>query len=300
MKNSMKYFFGLVLLLTTASFVKLGAQEAAQFSQFFANRMFYNPAAMNSDGLFRLSLTDREQYLGTPNRPSYRLLNSSYFFDKQNMGVGVTFYQWNANIENNFLFKASYMYRLQVGYDAYINFGLNAGVKQRFLSNGILPSGEVYVSEGDEFNPNLDMGLGIEFNTSNIVAGVSVQSLPIKIGDNPTFEALHSYYYFGYNFLLDMDWSLFPMVAMRMAEGSANVDVSLRASYRDVVHFGLAYRLDAVVAMAGVSLGKNFSLSYAFDYNIGVTSRLYKPSHEIILTYRALFKRPDRPMLRSF
>lgn len=300
MKNIIRHFFGLVLLAAMAATCPLRAQEGAQFSQFFANRMFYNPAAMASDGLFRLSLTDREQYWGTPDRPSYRLLNGSYFFDKQNMGVGITFHQWNANIENNVLFKASYMYRLQVGYDAFINFGVNAGVKHRFLSNGVLPSGDVYVSDGEEFNPNLDMGLGIEFHTSNIVAGVSVQNLPIKIGDNPTFESLHSYYYFGYNFLLDENWALFPMVAMRMASASANVDVSLRASYRDVVHFGLAYRLDALVAMAGVSLGKNFSLSYAFDYNIGVTSRLYKPSHEIILTYRALFKRPDRPMLRSF
>ena len=84
---------------------RLQAQEAAQFSQFFVNRLFYNPAAINTDGLFRASLTDREQWWGTPNHPSYRLLNTSYYFKDKNMGVGMSLHQWNANVENNVVFK---------------------------------------------------------------------------------------------------------------------------------------------------------------------------------------------------
>lgn len=280
----------------------LRAQTDVQFSQFYANRLFYNPAAIQDDGLLRVSLTDREQYWGKdlPTRPSYRLLNGSYFFDEQNMGIALNVHQWNANIENNLLFNLAYMYRLQVGQDAYINFGLNIGAQHRFLSQGYLPSGEIFVPDAEKFNPNMDMGLGIEFHTTSILAGVSVQHLPIKIGDNPTFTALHSYYYFGYNFFLDENWSLFPIVAVRMAERQTNVDVSMRAVFKDILHFGLAYRLDALVGMAGVSLGKNFSLSYAFDWNIGRTNRLYKPSHELILTFRADFKKPDRPLLHIY
>lgn len=302
MKRIQNIFIVSILFVIVAMNGRVRAQVDAQFSQFYANRMFYNPAALNSDGLLRVSFTDREQYWGRdlPTRPSYRLLNGSYFFDDQNMGVGVTLHQWNANIENNVVFKASYMYRLQVGYDAYINFGLSLGVQHRFLSSGYLPSGEVFVPDQEKFNPNMDMGLGIEFHTSNILAGVSVQHLPIKLGDNPTFVALHSYYYFGYNFFLDEDWSLFPMIAMRMGERETNVDLSLRASYRDVVHFGMAYRLDALVFMAGVSLTKNFSLSYAFDWNVGTVSKVYKPSHELIITYRADLSKPDRPMILTY
>ena len=279
---------------------RLQAQEAAQFSQFFVNRLFYNPAAINTDGLFRASLTDREQWWGTPNHPSYRLLNTSYYFKDKNMGVGMSLHQWNANVENNVVFKLDYMYCLQVGHDADINFGVNLGVKRRFLSDGILPDGEMYVSTGDEFNPNMDMGLGIEFHTSEIVAGFSAQNLPIKIGKSPSMDAFHTYFYFGYNFELDPDWSLFPMVAARIAEKSDDVDVSLRAIYRDVLQFGVVYRLDAFVITAGVNINRNFGLSYAFDANIGKTSKAYKPSHELTLTYRADFKRPDRPLLPTF
>ncbi len=90
------------------------------------------------------------------------------------------------------------------------------------------------------------------------------------------------------------------MVAARIAEKSADVDVSVRAVYRDVVQFGLVYRLDAFVITAGVNIDRNFGLSYAFDVNIGRTSKAYKPSHELTLTYRADFKRPDRPLVPTF
>lgn len=305
MMESKNRFASILLLCSLAvaglSFSRLRAQENAQFSQFFNNRTFYNPAAMSSDGLLHVALTDREQYLGNYRHPSFRQLAGSYYFTERNMAIGWNLYQWNANIENNILFKINYMYCLRVGYDAYINFGINVGVKQRFLSAGTLPSGEPFVpTSEDRYNPNLDLGVGLEFHTSNIVAGVSVQNFPIKLGPNPYVEGLHSYYYFGYNFYLNDDWALMPLVAVRVAEKSANLDIQLRATYRDVVYFGATYRLDAVVVQAGVTLGKNFALGYAFDLNIGSTSKRFKPSHEIVLSYRGLFRSPDRPMILSY
>ncbi len=299
MKRIVEFGFGLILLVALVPASRLRAQSDAQFSQFYANRLFYNPAGMADDNLLHVSLTDREQYWGTAHHPGYRLLNGSYFFNDQNMGVGLTINQWNANIENDLTIKASYMYRLQVGYDAYVNFGVSVGMIHRFLRDGWLPDGSRFiVTDDDKFNPNLDLGLGVEFHTSHILAGVAVQHMPIKLGDNPARTALHSYYYFGYNFFLDEEWSLFPMLALRMGDRCTNIDLNVRAMYRDLVNFGVSYRLDALALMAGVNINKNFSLSYAFDINIGVTSRRYKPSHELIVTYRCGFRNPDRPLVK--
>lgn len=299
MKRIFEIGFCLVLLAVLVPARKACAQQDVQFSQFFAHRLFYNPAGMSDDKLLHVSLTDREQYWGTAHHPGYRLLNGSYFFDDQNMGVGLSFNQWNMNIENEILIKASYMYRLQVGYDAYVNFGLSVGMLHRSLREGYLPGGEKFVpADDDKFNPNLDMGLGVEFHTTHVLAGVAVQHFPIKLGDNPSRVGFHSYYYFGYNFFLDEDWSLFPMMAVRMGDRRTNIDLNVRAAYRDIVTFGVSYRLDAFVLMAGVNIYKNFSLGYAFDINIGATSRRYKPSHELIVSYRCEFRNPDRPLVK--
>lgn len=300
MKRMNAKVFGLILLAAVLPASRLCAQQDAQFSHFYANRLFFNPAGMSDDNLLHAGLTDREQYLGSGIQAcGFRMVNGTYFFSDQNMGAGFTAYQWNANIETNLIIKGSYMYRLQVGYDAYVNFGLNAGMIHRFLRQGYRADGEEFIpTPDDKFNPNLDMGLGVEFHTTNILAGVSVQHLPIRLGANPAREVLHSYYYFGYNFFLDEEWSVFPLLVLRMGERCTNLDMNIRAMYRDLVNFGISYRLDALVFMAGLNIDKNFAVGYAFDINIGSTNRVYMPSHELVLTYRCAFKNPDRPLVK--
>lgn len=105
--------------------------------------------------------------------------------------------------------------------------------------------------------------------------------------------ALHSYFYFGYNYEINQDWSLLPMLTLRTAASQVNLDVNLRCFYKDIVHFGASYRLDAVALMAGVNIGKYVSLSYACDININKATVKLMPSHEFILSFRGCFMCKD-------
>lgn len=304
-KINIKISFSIyVLVVLGLGMHRARAQQDVQFTQFYANRMFYSPAAMvGTDQLFRVSLTDREQWWGSgSDRPSYRTLNVSQFFTEQNMGIGLTVYEWNQNIETNLLAKLSYSYQLQVGREAWMSFGVNVGIMNGWYNDVVLPDGQGGGAVEDylEASPNMDLGLGIEFYTKELVAGVSVQHLPIKIGANPMTMLFHSYYYFGYNAPLSENWSLFPMIMLRTAGKSTNLDVSLRAFYRDIINFGASYRLDAVALMAGVNLGKHFTLSYSCDVPIGqIRNRFTKPSHELMLSFRGciMCKKKDAPLM---
>lgn len=283
-----KIISSVIVTFCLAAFSGLQAQEDAKFSQFYANKMFYNPAGMISDDLFRVSIVDKEQWWGSAQkgvRPSHRLLSVSQFFTQQNMGVALMVYQWQQNVVNNLAVKAAYSYHLQVNPESFISFGVNVGFFTNFIAKAITPSGTALPEGYLDQNMNMDLGLGIEFYNEEITAGVSVQHIPIRIGENPMMLSLHSYYYFGYDFQLDENWSLFPMLVLRNASRSTDVDINLRAFYRDIVYFGGSYRLDAVAILAGVSIGKNFSLGYACDINLGAI-KSYQPSHEFMLTYR--------------
>lgn len=272
-------------------------QQDAQFSQFYANRLFYSPAAIvGTDELFRVSLTDREQWWGGGrDRPSYRMLNATQYFMGKKMGVGLTVYEWNQNVETNLLARLSYAYHLQVGQEAFFSFGVDAGVLHGFYKGLILPDGSsgVDVDKDMKTKPNLDLGLGVEFYTREIVAGVSVQHLPIRITKESKKLQLHAYYYFGYLGKINRNWALYPMLVMRMAGKSTNLDASLRVFYHDLIHFGASYRLDAVAIMAGVNIGPHFTFSYACDIPLGnIRHRFTMPSHEFVLTYRGCLSCP--------
>lgn len=290
------------IVIITASLLALAGsargQQDAQFSQFYANRLFYSPAAIvGTDELFRASLTDREQWWGGGRkRPSYRMLNATQFFMDKKMGVGLTVYEWNQNVEMDFLAKLSYAYHLQVGQEAFMSFGLNAGVVHGFYKDLILPDGSMGadVDAAVKTKPNLDLGLGLEFYTREITTGISVQHLPIRITKESKKMVLHAYYYFGYMGKLNDKWSLYPMLVMRMAGKAANLDASLRVFYRDLLHFGASYRLDAVAILAGVNIGPHFTFSYACDIPLGsIRNHFTMPSHEFVLTYRGCLHCPN-------
>jgi type IX secretion system PorP/SprF family membrane protein len=291
-----KVFLSLLLL----GFSAMYAQEDVQLIQLYSNRLFVNPAGINGmDELFRVSLTDNEQYWGKDFagiRSSSRFLNVTQFFQKQHSGIGLTVYHQNQNVLNTVLIKASYAYHLQVGKEAFISLGASAGYIDGFIDHSVSYSGD-YISNNElnpEFEkPNLDVGVGIEFYTNEVVAGVSVAHLPIRIQQDATVFDMHSYYYFGYNHKINEYWRLFPMISLRLSNRSTNLDVSLRAFYREWVYFGASYRRDAVSIMAGVNIGQRFSIGYAIDLNIGSMNKMaaaagkhLRPSHEFILTYR--------------
>ena len=295
MKMMKKLIIAVAALLAMAGSGR--AQQDGQFGQFYANRLFFSPAAIvGTDELFRASLTDREQWwFGGKDRPSYRTLNATQFFMGKKMGVGLTVYEWNQNVEVNLLAKLSYAYHLQVGQEAFMSFGLNAGVMQGWYKNLILPDG-TYGQPVDidvKTKPNLDLGLGIEFYTREIVAGVSIQHLPIRLSKESKMLALHAYYYFGYLNRINRDWSIYPMLVMRMAGRSANLDINMRVFYQDLLHFGAGYRLDAVPLMAGVNIGPHFTFSYACEIPLGnIRNRFKMLSHEFVLTYRGCLHCP--------
>lgn len=282
----------------------LHSQEDARYAHFYENRMFYNPAGMTGDNLFRLSFTDREQWWGSEmknTRPSYRLLSASQFLPRYNMGVGLSVSQWNHNVVNNLSVKASYSYHLQIDHFNFLSFGVNVGFFDNFVSGSVLPNGD-YGVEIDKYvdqNMNIDLGLGIEYYNNEITAGVSVQHLPIKIGDNPAIMELHSYYYLSYDFELRMNWNLMPLLVLRQAGRTIDVDIGLRTYWKDIIYFGGTYSINEISFMAGVSLGKNFSIGYACDVNIGPL-KSYKPSHEFMLIFKGdwVEKRKSRSYLR--
>lgn len=272
------------------------AQDDVQLSQFFANKLYYTPASIDgTDGKFRASLMDREQWTGFgEGRPAYRMLNATQYFPEQKMGVGLSVSSFTQGIENIFNAKLAYAYHWQVEQHAFLSFGVSAGLLSTSFSEAVLPSGEQLGRQ--KTTMDLDAGLGVEFYTKTISTGAAVNHLPFKLNNKSYQLRPHYYYYFSYNFYVDKDWSIIPTLVLRNSSVISNVDINLRGYYRGFLMGGVSYRTDAVVVMAGVNLFDAVSLSYSFDINSGLTKKNgLGPTHEIVLSYRGyLFLKEKR------
>ncbi|MCL2412975.1 MAG: PorP/SprF family type IX secretion system membrane protein, partial [Bacteroidales bacterium] len=267
------------------AFGKIFAQDDALFTQFYANRLYFNPAATGFSDKFLASLTYRSQWAGDRSlsrheRPSYMLFSAAQFFADQRSGVGLTVYNARQHVQNNLLIKASYAYHLQVDEEAWLAMGVNVGLLSRGIRNGQTAGGDLI----NATNTMSDLGFGVEFYTPEITVGLSVQHIPAIIGSREERQHTHFYFYASYRYAIDDEWMVIPTVFLRNASFVTTVDAAVRVSYLNMFQLGVAWRRDAVALLFGISW-EDFSLGYSFDIHTGHI-RGARPSHEIVLSYR--------------
>ena len=284
----------LISLIVLFAFGKVFAQDDAQFTQFYANKLYYNPAATGYSDKLIGSAAYRMQWAGSPSvnakdRPSYMLFNAAQYIDDYRSGVGVSIYNARQHVQNTFQVKAAYAYHLQLNEDAFLSMGLNVGLMSKGVKNGLAPDGNP-ISETFTMS---DLGFGLEFYMQEFQVGVSTQHIPAILGAKEEREHTHFYYYGTYFHVIDEDWIVIPSVVFRNSSFITNVDLSARVSYQNMYQLGVAWRRDAISVLIGLTIQETFSLGYSFDihnsslaaYRAGNRQSL-RPSHEIMLTYR--------------
>ena len=275
------------------------AQDDAQFTQFYANRLFHNPAATGFSDKFQASATYRTQWAGSPTMsrqdlPNYILFNAAQYFANKRSGVGLTIYNATQHVQHILQVKGSYAYHLQVQEEAWLSMGINVGLLSRSIRNGIPVEGPMW----NESHTMSDLGFGLEYYTPELQVGVSAQHIPLIIGGSEERKHTHFYYYATYFHTINDEWKVIPSVVFRNSSFITNFDISTRISYLNMFQFGFSWRRDAVAFLLGFSFEDTYSIGYSFDIHTGTLNGA-RPSHEIVLSYRAhLFNREQDARLR--
>ena len=299
------YVFALFLLTIVSP--TAFAQGDPQFSLYMYNPLYYNPAAAGSEGVSRVQIVQRNQYLGYQTQgtgdgsaaQSTQMLSFNMPLAKLKSGIGIYALNDKYGPSINQAVQVSYAYRkaLKTGTLA---FGVQAGLFNRGFdfnqfrpsdpNDPLLPSGRI-----NQFKP--DIGVGVYYNTTDYWLGVSMTHLNgakySYITDRSTDPAnskayLTAGYRLGIGYNIDVQPSL--LVQYSTAEGirGSVATVNLLATYDNRIWAGVGYRLkDALMATAGVNLMRNNALrvGYALDITTGGTQIKSPTSHEILLSY---------------
>jgi type IX secretion system PorP/SprF family membrane protein len=280
---------------------KVFAQDDVQLTQFYANKLYYNPAATGISDKLNASATYRAQWAGSPTlsrkaRPNYILVNAAQYFADKRSGVGLTIYNASQHVNNNLQIKGTYAYHLQVQDEAWLAMGASLGLLHRSIKDGVTVGGYEY-HEGSYTMS--DLALGIEYYTPEISAGIAVQHIPVILGNKEMRQHTHWYYHASYIYEVDDEWRVIPSVFVRSSQGAVyNFDVSARVSYLNMFQLGLGLRKDAIAILAGFTFDDTFSFGYSFDIYTGQLNGA-RPSHEIVFSYKTqVLKKKDNNLER--
>lgn len=322
-------FFWIVLVIGLFASTVVKAQDP-QFSQFFANPLYLNPAFAGTGTYPRIATNYRNQWPSSGNTFStYSLSYDKYYLGlKGAIGLQAMYDREIGGSINTVQSSFVYCYHTKISDRFFFTSALQAGfiLKQFNTSNLIFPgminqengtiTGDyaIPVESGQKIFPDFTFGVvGMHDNyfvgfaashltqpNQSIVEGDHLGSLPMKFTLHfgaKTHEFVRALFskelYFSPNAIYQQQGTFKQLnIGMYMISNSLTVGAWFRNN--------LSARPDAVIGMIGYST-PFFQLGYSFDYVLSDLSLYSMGSHEISLTFyleRNLRKRPFYDTMR--
>ncbi len=318
-----KLRLSIAALLFTLAATQLQAQDP-EFSQFYANPMYTNPAFAGSE-CGRIALAYRMQYYGLPG--GFVTFNGSYDQRSREIGGGFGFMFTNDKAGEGVLtanhVNAAYAYELETESGVNFRFGVQAGFFNKSLQWDKLRWGDQIIAQLGFVNPTNETRIDKAVTSANFAAGFLVYSKKFYAGfacHNLTepaqsfFDAtgpgttlprrltVHGGLVIPLDDKKEPDATFSPNILI-MSQGKFNqVNVGFYLNKGPLVA-GLWFRQtapnsDALIALIGFRQG-DFKFGYSADFTVSNLRSAGKTAHELTATYQFCNERTKRIRYRA-
>lgn len=300
-----------MLLLTTSLQVK---GQDPEFSQFYANPLYLNPAFTGTSEYQRVVSNYRNQWPKQGNTYVTYNLTWDKFVSSIRSGIGVKLmYDRELNgVVNSINTSFLYSYHIKVNDRLFYTMALEAGfIYKQFNTSGLIFPGMIDqgtgtitgtyplpFEDGQKIFPDFSFGMAGQLDDvyfgaaihhltqpdQSIIEGDQVGRLPLKI----TLHAGTKSHQF-HRGLLSREFTLSPNLIYRQQGSFRQINAGIYMK-EDWLAFGLWYRNnlsvrpDALIAMIGIQRDK-FQFGYSFDFSLSNVAAYSYGSHEISLTF---------------
>jgi len=293
----------LILLITLTVFASNEAKaQDPQFSQFYANPLYLNPALAGTYGCPRLNFNYRNQWPALSG--TFVTYSASYdqYFDNISGGIGViaTLDQAGQGTINNATLSFIYSYHLKLGRKWRLLFGAQATWNQKFLDWDKLSFGDqidprrgfIY-NTGDQPRGGtrgfFDVSAGMVVYNKFFYAGFAARHLntpneSMIIGDSKMPIRMTGHIgadiKFGKGSKYSNTTSISPNIIVQYQQGFLEMNYGVSIKY-GVITGGVWWRTnDAFILMFGINT-KTFKIGYSYDITISKLTNASGGAHEV-------------------
>jgi type IX secretion system PorP/SprF family membrane protein len=297
----MRHLFKIIFALVVTS--NVFAQQDAEYSMYFFNGLYLNPAYAGSKEVPHISGLYRHQWDGINGAPRSGSLSfhSPLKKDQYALGLNMTYdklgvYQ-NKNIVGNFA------YRIKTRGTTKISLGVSLSAANFTQWQGDALNPDPNNSTLNAWVPNV--GLGVYVYNKKYYAGLSCPHIlntllydTLGFTSNTNIARTYNHYLLtaGYVFGKEnSDVKFMPSALMKYVPGvSLQFDFTGNVILRDMLMLGLSYRTtgdntnskgESLIGIIKVALFKNLEIGYSYDYTLSQLSTINSGTHEIYLGY---------------
>lgn len=293
MKARHQIIIGFLLLSTGA----LGQQDA-QFTQYFDNTLFVNPAYAGSRGMLNVTTIHREQWVGFTGRPKSTTLSVHSPLKYESIGLGLTMVADEVGPIKQNMFYADFSYSLKFKNKSKLVFGLKGGLNMINIGKTSLEAitdSDPKLLQNVRNNINPNFGTGIYYHSQAFFIGLSTPKILEQSydGNQSNLERRHYFFIAGGVIPVNAEWKIRPTTQVKMTEGApVSVDLSVAAINNEKFWLGAMYRWDAAFGVfVQYQVSNQFKIGVASEFGTQEIRNYNYGTFEALLSYDFSFKK---------
>lgn len=275
------------------------AQQVSFSSQYYTNRFISNPAFTGNNAFSNAFIGHRSQWVNVKGAPQTSYFTIDAPVKEKNVGLGLKIYSYSTDIIRQVGAFASYSYKIKVGADNDLYFGVAMGM----LDNKIDYASAVMRDKDDPFfvlqqqnKTVFSADLGLAYVRKKLEIGFAV---PQILGNNVKYGTDVGYvrnfnlsrHYQGsikyeFDIVKEKQITAFPLIMVRAVKGAPfQFDINAVVDWKKMGWFGVTYHSNYAVAISAGIRYKSFSLGYAYDLGMSPIKSYTGSSTEFLLGY---------------
>jgi type IX secretion system PorP/SprF family membrane protein len=293
MKKSILMLLCFVFLTT---YVK--SQQDAQFTQYFDNTLFVNPAYAGSRGMLNITSMHREQWAGFEGRPRSTTFSIHSPLKYESVGLGLTMVSDQSGPVKQNMFYVDFSYSIKFQNKSKLVFGIKGGmnmisIEKSSLSTTVDSDPKLLSNVRNSINPNF--GTGIFYHSENFFLGISSPKILEQSYDvsKTDLERRHYFLMTGGIVKLNSAWKLRPSIQAKYAVGAPiSVDMSCAGIYDEKLWLGATYRLSAACGVfVQYQISNQFKVGLATDFGTQKIRNYNSGTFEALISYDFKFNK---------
>ena len=277
---------------------QINAQQDPQFTQYFDNALFVNPAYAGSTGMLTATTIHREQWVGFEGRPSSTTISLHTPSSYESVGLGLTAVRDVIGPLSQTMFYGDFSYSLKLTEKSKLSFGLKAGLNVISSQTSLLQttqSNDINLMTNFRSRINPNVGFGFYYHTPKFFAGLSTPKLIEQSidGTEKNKEKRHYFGIVGAVIPVNSNWKIRPTSQVKATIGAPiSIDLSVAGIYQDKVWFGSMYRLNAAFGVfAQYQISPSFRIGLASDFSTTQIRKFNYGTYEFLLSYDFSFNK---------
>jgi type IX secretion system PorP/SprF family membrane protein len=288
----------LTVLIVMILSLQLNAQQDPQFTQYFDNALFVNPAYAGSTGMLTATSIHREQWVGFEGRPSSTTFSIHSPLSYESVGLGLTAVRDVIGPLNQTMFYGDFSYSLKLNEKSKLAFGLKAGLNLINAETSTLNTtqqGDANLMNNLKNKVNPNFGFGMYYHSPRFFAGISTPKLIEQSidGTSSNKEKRHYFAIVGAVFPVSSEWKIRPTSQVKATVGAPiSIDLSVAGIYTDRIWLGTMYRVNAAFGVfAQYQINPQFRLGVASDFSTAKIRKYNYGTFEVLLSYDFRYNR---------